>query len=207
MKKLSRLAIIGTLGMSAAVYAARSSLVSSLDTGSLQDSVVAENVLTNGFGSYDSVLFTDWLAGDVLCVNHLPVLSQGEGTTAETMRSYADLHEARQDSEVLQDELKRTVRHLEAKAATINRLVDREIHLVDAATSWRELDRSYGHNKIDLINRHYPGDTETERYCNRILWELELEAKRKPHRFGDTLARARREMRALQSVSSCSSAD
>ena len=197
MKRLIRLAIIAVLGVSGTTFYARASLSACLHSMGLGSNGTTDEITGGANSTYDSVLFTEWLAGDVFSLSKLPMWSSSEGNTVETMRAYAELHEARQDSDSLIDESKRSAKHLQAKEHVFEQLVAREIHLLEAATSWLELDQKFGHNKQELIARIYPGKTLTERYCRRLIWELELTAKNERARIEPALNRARAEFRLL----------
>jgi hypothetical protein len=199
MKRLIRLAVIGTIGAAVLIFAARNSLSAALHALNLTDTSKVHGSGTNSETSYESILFTDWLAGDVLCVSTLPVWGNSEGQTADTMRAYAALHDARKDSESLTDAHKRALQHQEAKDEALRRFVDHEIHLTEAANIWHELDRDFGQQKTEIIARLYPGKTDTERYCHRLVRELELSTSHRAERFGPALERARAEVRLLNS--------
>ena len=198
MKRVMRLAILGTLGMAAALFVGRTTLAARLISFSLGNLTESQSASFDEGGGSVSVSFTDWLAGDLLSASYVPSWLQTDGATAQTMQAYAELHEARQDHEALVEERKKVIEHLEAKDQAIENLVDGKSHLIDTASVWLELDRSFGHDKVELINQHYPGNTETERYCHRIIRELELSAKHNPTHVKNALARARSELRVLQ---------
>ena len=192
MKKLIRLVLISMIGMAGVFFISRNALLAHLRTfGCCDESAGAATMW--GAESYEPALLTEWLASDVLRVNVLPAALIGtEGPTGEALQAYAELHDARQDSEALTDEHKKAKRHREAKELLIERLVAREIHLLDAANGWLEQDRTYGHGKTSIINRVYPGRTEIERYCRRVLRELELCARDHPKPYSDALVRRKR---------------
>jgi hypothetical protein len=196
MKRLIRLVLIGTIGMVGILFIGRNSLLACLHKLGFADESALESMRSSD--DYDPVFLTEWLASDILRVNLLPAWMQKEGVTAETVRAYAELHELRQDSEVLVDEQNRANKHQEAKDQIINRLVAREIHLLDAAKLWVAEDRAFGHRKTEIIRQVYPGNTETESYCQRIVRELEQSARLEPRRFQDALTRARAELRVLK---------
>ncbi len=194
MKRFIRLAIIGILGLAGVGFYARASLSACLQTMGLRKASATDQLAAEANANYDSVLFTEWLAGDVLSLTRLPLWSSSDGSTTETMHALADLHEARQDSDALIEEHNREVKHFEAKERVFQQLVERKLNLVEAATGWLELDRSFGRNKVSIVSSIYTGKTLTERYCQRLLRELELTAKQDPHRCGPALERARREL-------------
>jgi hypothetical protein len=198
MKKLMRLVLISTVGMVGIFFMSRNALLAHLrGLGCVNGSAMGATM--PGAESYEPALLAEWLASDVLKVNLLPAALMGtEGPTTETMRAYAQLHDARQDSEALADEQKKLYMHRKTKELLIERLVAREIHLLDAANGWLEQDRAYGQAKTSIINRVYPGRTEIERYCRRVLRELELCARDHPKSHSDALARARAELGELQ---------
>jgi len=196
MKRLIRLVLVVTIGMVGILFLGRNSLLACLHNLGLADESALESMRSSE--DYDPVLLTEWLASDILQVNLLPAWMQKEGATAETVRAYAELHELRQDSEALLDEQNRANKHQEAKDQIIDRLVAREINLLDAAKLWIVQDRAFGHRKTEIIRQVYPGHTETESYCHRIVKELEQSAQHEPHRFQDALARARAELRVLK---------
>ena len=198
MKKLIRLVLIGAIGTIGIFFIGRNSLSARWQFLGLGD----ESALGSSEDEYQPVFLTEWLAGDVLRTSLAPVLVQTEGTAAETMRAYADLHDARRDSEALVEEHKRADKHQKTKNLAIDRLVAREIRLLDVATTWLEADRAYGHGKTDIINRVYPGNTELDKYCHRVIRELELFADRQPQRYWDAFAGAREEMRVLKAQGS-----
>lgn len=197
MKRLIRLVLIVTIGMVGILFVGRNSLLACLHNLGLADESALKSLTSNEEG-YDPVLLTEWLASDILRVNLLPAWMQKEGVTAETVRAYAELHDVRQDSEALIDEHKRAIKHQEAKDQVIDRLVAREIHLLDAAKLWIVQDRAFGHGKTQIIRQVYPGNTETESYCQRIVRELEQSAQHEAHRLQDALARARADLRVLK---------
>jgi hypothetical protein len=138
------------------------------------------------------------LAGGVLPANLLSMVAPKEGVTGETVRAYSELHAARQDADALTEESKRSLKHLTTKAKTIHRLVNRDIRLVDAASAWLTEDRKYGHFKTDLINHTYPGSTEIERYCQRVIRELEMNAQAHSQIYRAAHASALEDLRILQ---------
>jgi len=146
----------------------------------------------------EPALFTEWVAGNALHANLVPMLAPKEGVTGQTVQAYADLHAARQDADALTEESKRMLKHLGVKGNSITRLVNREISLVDAASAWLTEDRKYGHVKTDLINHLYSGSTEIERYCQRVIKELEMTALAKTEPYRNAHARALQEVRELK---------
>jgi hypothetical protein len=197
MNKFLRLAVIGIAGLAGVSFYARASLCGYLCSMGLRHVSASEEAVAEANAGYESVLLTEWLAGDVFSSSWLPVWSRSEGKTAETMHAYAELHEARQDSDALLDEHKRSLKHLEAKEHVFQELISRKIRLVEAATSWLDLDRSYGGDKVEHIARIYPGKTMTERYCRRLIWELEITAHQDPGRCGSALDQARKDLRLM----------
>lgn len=194
MKRLTRLILISVIGVAGA-FIVRDYL------GDGMRGFGGESAMESILSAEESekpVLFTEWLAGDVLHVNLLPMLAPGEGATGATVRAYADLHAARQDADALVGESKRSLKHLTTKAGTIERLVKREIHLVDAASAWLAEDRKFGHFKTDLINQIYPGSTEIERYCQRVIKELEIVGGIKAGPYPAAIVRAKQELRELK---------
>jgi hypothetical protein len=148
--------------------------------------------------SSEPVELSEWLASDVTRVSLSPTWKKKEGKTAEIMRAYADLHEARQQSAALNEASKKATKHLETKDLTIRHLAAREIHLIDAAREWQEEDRSYDLCNLEMLRRHYPGNTDIERYCHRIVWELEVLESENPQLYGAALTKAREELRDLK---------
>ena len=182
MKKLIRLVLISTIGMVGIFFISRNALLAHLHSlGCVDESAMASTML--GAEGYEPALLTEWLASDVLKVNLLPAWMGTEGAATETMQAYTELHDARQDSEALTDEQKKTNKHREAKEVLIERLVAQEIHLLEAANGWLEQDRTFGQAKTSIINRVYTGRTETERYCRRVLRELELCSRDHPKTY------------------------
>jgi hypothetical protein len=197
MKRLIRLLVIGILAVTGAAVYARNSVAESLLALGFGKSLDADQGVPRSDPGYSSILFTDWLAGDVLSLSSLPIWKRSESGTAETMRAYAELHEARQDSEALTEEHRRSVKHFEAKDQVFQQLLDQKIHLVVAARCWFELDNSYDRTKPEIISTIYPGKTPTERYCRRLIRELELTSGREPRRTRAALHRARAELQFL----------
>jgi hypothetical protein len=197
MKRHLRLALITLIGLSGIFVVGRDCLGHRLSWPGSDGESIAESILSTE-ESVEPVLFTEWLAGDALPANLLPMLAPKEGVTGETMRAYAELHAARQDADVLTEESKRSLNHLLTKAQTITRLVNREIGLVDAASAWLAEDRKYGHFKTNLINHLYPGSTEIDRYCQRVIKELEMSAESHTKRYRDAHSRALEEVRELK---------
>jgi len=195
MKRHKRLALVGVIGVTGVLFIGSDSLGEWM--GRFGGESVMESILSTE-ESEEPALFTEWLAGGGVHVNLLPMLAPSEGATGETLRAYADLHAARQDADALKEEGKRLVNHFSTKAGTIERLVKREIQLVDAASAWLAEDRKFGDFKTDFINRIYPGSTEIERYCQRVIRELELTGDRKSQPHGDAIARAQQELRELK---------
>ena len=197
MKKLIRLVLISTIGMVGIFFMSRNALLAHLHSFGCDDESGMAGTISGAEG-YEPALLTEWLASDVLKVNLLPAWVGTEGATGNTMQAYAELHEARQDSEALTDEQTKVNKHREAKELLIERLVAREIHLLDAASGWLEQDRAYGQAKTSVISRVYPGRSEIESYCRRVLRELELCVRDRPKSYPDALLRAQAELRELQ---------
>jgi hypothetical protein len=197
VKRLIRLVLISTIGMVGIFFMSRNALLAHLRSFACcnESSLEATELSAEG---YEPVLLTEWLAGDVFRVNLLPALTGAQGATGETVQAYTELHEARQDSEALTEEQNRANRHQKAKELFLERMVAGEIHLLDAANGWLEQDRTYGKAKTSIINRVYPGRTEIERYCHRVIRELELCALDHPKSYTAVLAKARVELRALE---------
>jgi hypothetical protein len=197
MKRLIRLVLISALGMVGIIFVSRNSLLARMRSLECTEAS-AQRSRVSSAENYAPVLLTEWLASDVLKINALPAWIGTEGVAAETMQAYAELHDARQDSEALIDEQKKAIKHRQNKELLIQRLVAREIHLLDAANGWFELDRSYGKAKASVMSRVYSGHTEIERYCQRVLRELELCSREHPKPYSAALVRAQAEFRQLQ---------
>ncbi len=189
---------MSAMGITATFIVGRTTLAARLHSFCLGSLPEIQSESADETGGSVSVSFTEWLMGDLLTSTHIPGWLQPDGATTETVQAYAELHEARQDHEALLEARKKMMDHLLAKEQSIKDLVGEKSHLIDVASTWVELDRSFGHDKVELINQHYPGNTEIERYCQRIIRELEMGTKRDPAHFKNTLARARRELRNLQ---------
>ncbi len=196
MKRLIPLFVMGAVGTIGALLSGQDAPAEQT-SGRTGDPSAQETMIVPE-ESYEPVQLTEWLATDVTRVSLSPVWKQKEGRTAEMMRAYAELHEARRQSTELTDANKRANQHLEAKELTIRHLVGGEIHLVDAAREWIKEDHSYGLLNLEMIKRLYPGDTEIERYCHRIIRELEILDRENPALNRDALARARGELSILK---------
>lgn len=197
MKRLIRLTLITLAGVTGVILLGRDCLSERLTWSGPSRGSETESLLSTE-ESVEPVLFTEWLAGDVLPANLLPMLAPKEGVTGETVRAYAELHAARQDADALTDETKRTLKHMSVKARSIDRLVKREIRLVDAASAWLTEDRKYGHFKTDFINHTYPGSTEIERYCQRVIRELEMSVHAQSQSYRAARTKAQEELQLLK---------
>ncbi len=197
MKRLIPLFVMGTAGMVGAFFPGQDTLVEQAPGQGLSDATSHEAMIPTE-ESDEPVQISEWLASDVTRVSLSPTWKKKEGKTAEIMRAYADLHEARQQSAALNEASKKANKHLETKELTIRHLVAGDIHLLDAAREWQEEDRSYGLCNLEMLRRHYPGNTDIERYCHRIIWELEVLEPDNPQLFRAARTKAREELRVLK---------
>jgi hypothetical protein len=190
MKTRLRLTIFGLVGLMTLFLFARFGLTARLmGAGSSLEQAAQERI------GEEPVFFSEWLFGDLCNISAMPLVLESIGGNSETFSAYVDLHSAHEKTKELWEEEKMIKEHLAAKSETLERFCAGKISLIAAAEEFIAADQRYGHGRVEHILAAYAGRTQLEKYCNRVVLEVENSSPLEPKAHRDILTRAQADLR------------
>jgi hypothetical protein len=173
MKILLRVVVCGSLTMCALFVLLHGPAVQTL-LGSPSLGEGASSRRSEPPTDLEAVLFSAWFLDRAVDLDVAPLWASALGVDADNLVAYRDLKRQRERGEELQKDEAPLRESLESKKQILGRLVDGQVELLEAAKQFRSCDQHIDQRRAALIGIQFPGRTELERYCGRVLNEVEF---------------------------------
>ncbi len=130
----------------------------------------------------------------VRVVRRLPAWALDTLPESELTREVRQMKEADGLEERLEATRTALLARIESQRGIARRVVSGEIALLDAATYFRDLDRAWPNFNRAAFRFHYPGRSDAERYCRRVILTATSEVRDRSAKVARQLAQLEAEL-------------